>query len=175
MTINELYDNILKLHNEFWKSTDFWIFVILAIIGFILTIITLFIAKGARKAAIDAKKSITTKNIELEMNDVQTTLKNIPRNINYTDAKQKIMSVNSTVNRILELLKVLKYIEKTDFEKLESSVKILNSSLLDVRPDNENDITNPYIISDGLEPVINDFIIILSTIIGKIQAKEIIK
>ena len=173
MTIDQLFDSLIKFHSEFWKSKEFWITFSLSFISIIITIFTLIIAKGAKKAALDTKRGITSRNIEYEMNEVLTSLKNIPRDINYIQAKQIVITVNCTLNKIIQLLKALNCLEKDDISNLEKSIELLNTSLGDVRPDNEKNISNPYIISDGLEPTIKDLLLLLSRIIGKIQAKDL--
>ena len=173
MTNYILLEAIKELIPVFYKTIEFWITVSISLIGILISIFTLLNAKKAKEAADQAKKAVTIKNVESEINDIVQKLNTLPRDIKYERAKEIILQVQSTIFRVNQILNATKSINKIDLNEIEKSIEAVNDALLNVRPDNENSDNNPYIICNGIEKEVKDVVTLLSKAIGKLQANNI--
>jgi len=157
-----------------WKSLQFWICVALGVGSIIFSAKAFIEARGAKKAATKARTSLSIRNIENELGVEISILNGIPKSITYTEMRKICLDLTSKMARIKEIIIRLELIDESDVQRIEDVINNLNMALSQVKPDFEGGETKFYIFN-GMSAVITDTSQILSTIIGKIQAKNLLE
>lgn len=163
---------LLINQSKFLKSPSFWVSTILAIFGIIVSAGAWVSANNAKKAAIKAKISLSIKEIENDLNVAISKLEGIKKDISYDDLRTILMQIISEIQRIKSILELDETVDKETLEKLEVFGTNLFKQLQNNKPDSSLNIKNTMIF-DGMESSINDSIMFLSSLIGKIQARNL--
>jgi hypothetical protein len=171
--VNEIAKQVISLTDN-WKSWQFWIGTGLGIASVIFSIMAFIEAKNAKKAAIKARISLSVRNIENELDIEINSLNSIRSDISYNEMRKICLDLTTRIVRIKEIVDKLKLIDNDDIKKIDQVINNLNSELSRVRPDFENTETTHQIFN-GMAIVIADTSQLLSSIVGKIQAKNLLE
>ena len=101
MTPTEIIDLIQKAQIPFWKTGDFWIFLVLAALSLIASIMAWIQARKAKNAAEDAGKTVKIQTITIDLFEIIQNLDNLSMDINFKTARDLINGTNRKVIRLM--------------------------------------------------------------------------
>jgi hypothetical protein len=172
--ITKTLNKIISTLNNFWTSPSFWIGTVVGLAGVFFSILAFVEAGKAKQAAQEARASLSIKNIETELGIEVSILNGIKSEINYDEMRRIVVELTSKIARIKEVIIKLHLIEQNDLTDIESVISNLSNSLKQVKPDFESSqISN--MVYNGMADVVAETSQLLSTIIGKIQAKGLME
>jgi hypothetical protein len=172
LDISEIAKHVISLTDN-WKSWQFWIGTGLGVASVIFSIMAFIEAKNAKNAAIKARISLSVRNIENELEVEINLLNSIRSDITYNEMRKICLDLTSKIVRIKEVVDKLKLIDNNDIKKIDQVIDNLSYELSRVRPDFENTETTHQIFN-GMAIVIADTSQLLSSIVGKIQVKNLL-
>ena len=123
------------LNSPFYKSIEFWISISVGLISMTAAIFAFIEAKDAKRAALDAGRTVKIQTITIELTEILQRLDKLEPAISYSDARDLLNEIARRLRRLASPFKSeqdLKDIITKLFTSLEHGKKALNS----VKPDN---------------------------------------
>lgn len=173
--LNILQDtrNLIISQSIFWKSPSFWIGTALSLIGIAVSIGAWISANNAKNAAVKAKVSLSIQKIENDLTIAKTKLQGIQKDISYESMRTTLLEIGSEIERIRSVLELDHTVDEDTIDQLRKFGPNLSEWLQNVKPDSLSQTRKNTLIFDGMENILNDSVIFLSSVIGKIQAKNL--
>ena len=88
------------LNSPFYKSIEFWISISVGIISMIAAIFAFLEAKGAKKAATDAGRTVKIQTITIELTEILQRLDKLEPAISYSDARDLLNEIARRLRRL---------------------------------------------------------------------------
>jgi type II secretory pathway pseudopilin PulG len=109
MPDHELIEKLLTVvQSPVWTRIDFWVFLVLSILGIIASVVGVVVsnrarkeAKGAKKAAKQAANSVKFFTDTADLDEIRESMSRLPQNINYHKACQLWRKANGRIRRIV--------------------------------------------------------------------------
>ncbi len=108
--------------NSFWLSPSFWIGTVLSAAGLLFSILAFFEARKARKAAVEAGRTVKGQTVAIELSEMAQRLDAIQPEISYREARDLLSEISRRVRRVISPF--------ADDAQLASAVQTLRASLL---------------------------------------------
>jgi len=146
----------------FWKEFDFWIPVIVGIVGSFFSVLAFLQARKAKDAAIEAGNTVKMQTIIIELSEVSHRLDSLDMKVQFSEVRDL---VNQTSRRLERLM--AGFHDHAEFGEtvsaLEEALKIAQASLVDVCPINPNIEDTSYAVYHAIQvPLAN-----LNGLVGK--------
>jgi|GEM_PF-3375652 len=89
------------LQVPFWHHVDFWISTGIGIIGLGFTIWAVFAATGAKRAAVEAGRTVKIQTVAIELMEISQKLDSLDLEIMFPDARDFLNGVSSKLRRLI--------------------------------------------------------------------------
>jgi hypothetical protein len=101
MTSTEIIDVMKNAQSSFWRTGDFWIFLILSLLSLVASILAFLEARKAKVAAKAAGKTVKIQTYTIELNEIMLKLDSLTLDMKYQTARDLINETNRKVLRIM--------------------------------------------------------------------------
>lgn len=140
--MDEILIELQKLNAPFWKTFEFWLFLVIGLLSLVASIKAFLEAKAAKTAADYAGQTVKIQTITIELNEIIQKLDKLETNIEYSNARDFLSEINRKIKRLTSPFK-----KEKDYEEIISSIyetlDVTKDSLAEVRPlDNETIVDN---------------------------------
>lgn len=174
MNETEFLEIIDKLNFPFWKTIDFWIFLVLAIGSLFASIRAVIEAKQAKIAANDAGKTVKIQTITIELSEVMQRLDKLDVEIDFSTARDLLSETNRRVRRLIAPFK-----EDEEYKDIIGSIITTlsdsKSALLRVRPIDQDEVVVRSTVYYSIESNFSELTGQLAELMGKFEERTIKK
>ena len=140
--MEEILVELQKLNVPFWKTFDFWLFLIIGLLSLIASIKAFIEAKAAKTAANHAGQTVKIQTITIELSEIIQKLDKLETNIEFSDARDFLSEINRRIKRLTSPFKKVEDYEEI-ITLIYETLDITKESLTEVRPlDNETIVDN---------------------------------
>jgi adenine C2-methylase RlmN of 23S rRNA A2503 and tRNA A37 len=174
MTENEILEVIEKIDYPFWKRTDFWIFLVLAIGSLYASIKAFIEAKQAKIAANEAGRTVKIQTITIELSEVIQRLDRLDVEIDFSTARDLLNETNRRVRRLIAPFKEdLEY--KSLIVSIITTLSDSKTALLQVKPIDQDKVVVKSTVYYSIESNFSELTGLLAELMGKFEERTIKK
>jgi len=131
--IQSALNRILELHHPFWKDGSFWIFLVLGAAGLYFSIRAFVEARGAKRAATEAGRTVKLQTITIELTEIAQKLDRIQPEIPFNEARDLLSEISRRLRRAISPF--AKEVELSEaIEAARQALQAAQKSLKAVRP-----------------------------------------
>jgi hypothetical protein len=171
-------EDILKIieiansSNPFYTKIDFWVFLVLSIIGVLFSILAYREAKAAKSAAFEAGKTAKIQTITIELTEIAQRLDKLDFELDFSESRDLLNEISRRLRRLIAPFQ--------DNEDLSSSCQSLKAALDDakqaleeVRPQSPDDELPPNTIYFATQGHFSNISSLVAEIMGLFEKRTI--
>jgi hypothetical protein len=157
----------------FYKQVDFWINVVVGVAGLVFSILAYAEAKQAKRAAVEAGRTVKLQTITIELTEISQKLDRILPEIRFSQARDLLAEISRRVRRAIS-----PYANDDEFRETIVAVRdaliAAQDSLRSVRPtDPEKEDEAPNAVYYGVENELANVNNCIADLLGLFEMKSV--
>lgn len=171
--INTVINQILVIIKDpFWKKFDFWIFMVINILGLILSWLAFKEAGQAKRAAQEAGKIVKIQSVLIDLTELGQKVNNLDNNIRFAEARILLTEISTKINRLVSPFKDEDDLKPT-IEKLLAALVTAHTALNSVRPNSlESENAAPQSVFYGIQETFSLISNYVAELLGLFEGKN---
>ena len=117
----------------FWQKPEFWIFLVISVMGVVFSLLAFIEAKKAKRAATEAGRTVKIQTITIDLTEVSQKLDKLRIEIPYNEARDLLTEISRRLRRIISPFQGESDLKET-LSALKTALGTAKESLNAVRP-----------------------------------------